>query len=455
MSAKKLVLVVIDGLTPGAFEHAVETGDARALASLAERGDYGRAVSTFPSLTPVCLASIATGAHPDAHRIPHLVWYHREERRIVEYGSSFAAMRAVGSRRVIRDAIIHMNRDHLARETPTIFETLDGAGLETAAVNMTCYRGPIRHRSTLPGLMPPAYGPRRFFYFNLFESDRTGAGLAVRARNLGSVDEYAAAVGRWLVTRDGFDFLLYYLPDHDFASHAHGPEGARAALARSDAAVGALLDAAGGVDEVLDRYAVVVCADHGQTPVTLGVRLESAFRDFRLLRPRGSPGAELVVTASNRVGMVYRLETCRSGVRELARRAEREPSVDAVLFREGAHAVVRRSGEELRFRPAPAGFETDGDDGLVPEPDALERVWTALANPKAGDLVVTAAPGVDFTDIGGRHHAGGGSHSSLAAGDSEVPMLTVGTGPPPCRIVDVAPLVAEHFGVRVPAARAA
>ena len=93
---KKLILVVIDGLTPEVFEDAVETESAPALAFLARHGSYRRGVSTFPSLTPVCLSSIATGAHPDVHRIPHLVWWNRGERRLVEYGSSFAAIRAAG-----------------------------------------------------------------------------------------------------------------------------------------------------------------------------------------------------------------------------------------------------------------------------------------------------------------------------------------------------------------------
>ena len=96
MTGKKLVLIVVDGMTPAAFERAVESGRAPALALLAARGAYRRATSVFPSLTPVCLSSIATGSGPDVHRIPHLVWWHREERRIVEYGSSFAALRAAG-----------------------------------------------------------------------------------------------------------------------------------------------------------------------------------------------------------------------------------------------------------------------------------------------------------------------------------------------------------------------
>src|SRR2546423_14305750 len=121
----------------------------------------------------------------------------------------------------------------------------------------------------------PAYGPKRFFFFNLFESDVTGAPMAVFGRAGGSIDAYAAAVGRWLVTRDGFDFLFYYLPDYDFASHALGPAETQEALVRSDAAIGALIEAARGPDEVLQRHAVIVCADHGQTRVERTVSLQS------------------------------------------------------------------------------------------------------------------------------------------------------------------------------------
>src|SRR6266498_3593805 len=107
--SRKVILIVIDGLTPSMFEAAVGDDRAPALSFLAEQGLYSRAISTFPSLTPVCLSSIATGAHPDVHHIPHLVWYDRRKARIIEYGSSFAAVRAAGMARSIFDAIINMN----------------------------------------------------------------------------------------------------------------------------------------------------------------------------------------------------------------------------------------------------------------------------------------------------------------------------------------------------------
>ena len=72
-ATKRAILIVIDGLTPAMFEQAVESGKAPALAFLAEHGRYRRAVTTFPSHTPVCLTSIATGAHPHLQRPPHLL----------------------------------------------------------------------------------------------------------------------------------------------------------------------------------------------------------------------------------------------------------------------------------------------------------------------------------------------------------------------------------------------
>jgi type I phosphodiesterase/nucleotide pyrophosphatase len=460
---KKLVLVVVDGMTPAAFERAVEGGRAPALALLAERGSYRQATSVFPSLTPVCLSSIVTGAGPNVHEIPSLVWWHRRERRIVEYGSSFAALRAAGMTQSLADTILNMNQRHLGAEAVTLFEALEDAGLVTAAVNITCYRGRHRHLPTVPLVTRAAYGPKRFFYYSLFESDRTGAPLAVRNRAAGSIDAYAAAVGRWLVTRDGFDFFAYYLSDFDYASHALGPEGAEdIALERTDAAIGALLEAAGGPDEFLDRYAVILHSDHGQTSVEQVTSLEDSFTGLE----------QIVVTASNRAGQVYLLPDARVDAATLARRLDGEPAVEVTLRLEGGEAVARRDGEELRFRPPAAeggmvsgpgaagfagdassragGWETSGDAALLDQPDALGRAWSALANPNAGELLVSAAEGWELTDLGGRHHAGGGSHGSLVARDSLVPVLTLGLDASPGRITEVAPAVLAHFGVEAP-----
>ena len=81
------------------LEDTLERG-APALALLAEHGRYRRGDLDLP----VADAGLPLGARdrraPDVHEIPQLVWYHRGEQRLVEYGSSFGAVRAAGTRAV-------------------------------------------------------------------------------------------------------------------------------------------------------------------------------------------------------------------------------------------------------------------------------------------------------------------------------------------------------------------
>src|SRR5256714_8932185 len=397
----------------------LEATDAPTLRYLLDSGTYRRALSTFPSLTPVCLASVATGGHPEVHGIPHLVWWHRAEQRLVDSASSFGALVAAGLARGIRDTIVNLNERHLFASAVTVYEALEDAGLTTAAINITPYRGRTRHVSSVPGL-PPVHGPKHFFFYSVYESDRTGATVAWRNRAGGSIDAYAGQVGRWLVTRDAFDLLVFYLPDYDYASHALGPDAAHDALGRADTAIAALVEAAGGREEFLERYAVVLCSDHGQS------RIERVAR----LRLDGA-----LVTASNRAAMVY-----GSDPRVLAAAFDDEPSVDVAVFLENGSLVARRGGDE--------------DLALLDRfPDGRTPAEAALRHPNAGEVVISAAPRPGFAHLARRSHVGGGSQRSPDGVDSEVPMLTIGFDEPPASITELKALFLRHFGVGV--ARAA
>ena len=162
-------------------------------------------------------------------------------------------------------------------------------------------------------------------------------------------------------------------------------------LARCDAAVGDLVRAAEGFDAFLERYAVIVLSDHGQTLVTEIARLGDRFRHE----------PETLVAASNRAAHVYRLgleraarwpsastasrrQACSSARRVRPWLAGKAPSLrleDASGAR--ARAATRRSSTSRR---APAA---------------------ALRCPNAGEVVVSASEGWEFEDLGGRHHLGG------------------------------------------------
>ena len=217
-------------------------------------------------------------------------WYHREEERYVEYGTSFRASQAFGFKRSLTDTIYNMNAEHLSRETPTVFETLDDAGVRTAGTTYLMYRGRHRHEVTNETALTriasvvfkqPVMGPREFFYADLFASRRTGCRSQLGLP--GVRDQHAGCVGEYLVEHDLFDFLLLSLPDNDTHSHKHGPDAQVTSLVAADKQIERLMTAAGGPDAFLEDHAVIVCSDHSQSLVEDEIDLFKAFDGFEVL----------------------------------------------------------------------------------------------------------------------------------------------------------------------------
>jgi hypothetical protein len=490
-SEKKLVLVVIDALKPAMLERAIATGRAPALSRVREEGVYvDDCVAAFPSVTPVCAATITTGAGPDGHRIPSMNWYHREEARYVEYGSSFSASRQFGVLRSLTDTVYRMNAEHLSREVETVFETLDDADVRTAGTTYLIYRGRHQHEvsneTALATIVTSTLfrrtidGPQELFYADIYASRKTGCRGQLGMP--GIRDQHTGCVGAYLVENDLFDFLLFSLPDNDAWSHKNGPHAQVTSIAAADRQLERLMHAAGGPDAFLDEHAVIVTSDHSQAPVEERIRLDQAFGEFDVATPRPSRsvGAEVALSPAQRAAMIYALDPERRDElveRSLASIRELD-GIDLVMWLTGEErqeAVVRSRRGELRFtaggdlEDARGGrWSIDGHLGALrgevqdgrflcsEYPDALARIWSALRCPTGGDVILSAAPGYEFVDWGGADHLGGGSHGSLHRSDSLGALMWCGTGPDSrdaraqWSLRDVAPLVREHFGVEVP-----
>jgi hypothetical protein len=491
---KKLVLAVIDAMKPAMLERAIREGHAPALELLRERGLHvDECVAAFPSVTPVCAASIATGLAPDRHLIPSMNWWHRGEQRYVEYGTSFKASQAFGFKRSLTDTIYNMNLEHLTAEDRTVFEVLDDAGVRTAGTTYLMYRGRHRHEVTDETALTrlastvfrePVYGPREFFYADLFASRRTGCRSQMGLP--GVRDQHAGCVGTYLVEHDLFDFLLFSLPDNDTVSHEKGPFAQVGSLAAADVQIERLMHAAGGADAFLEDHAVIVVSDHSQSRVEEGIDLLRAFDGFGVMPPSGSwgggnGGPEVALCPASRSAQVYVLDRDRRAavLRRVERTALALDGVDLAMKMTGhpdGEAAVRgeRGGAVRELRFAPRGdlrdrrgerWSVEGDldllglevrDGVLDSsvyPDALGRVWAALRCPTSGEVLLSAAPGYEFLDWGGASHVGGGSHGSLHANDSLGGLLWCGTGPDRTDVHDqwtlrdVVPMVRRHFGV--------
>jgi hypothetical protein len=486
VSSKKLVLVVIDALKPAMLERAIAAGRAPMLARVVEQGVYvNDCVAAFPSVTPVCAATITTGAGPDEHWIPSMNWYHREEARYVEYGSSFSASRQFGVLRSLTDTVYRMNAEHLSHEIDTVFEILDDAQLRTAGTTYLIYRGRHHHEvsneTALARIVTSTLfrrtidGPRELFYADLYATRKTGCRGQLGMP--GIRDQHTGCVGAYLVEHDLFDFLLFSLPDNDAWSHKNGPHAQVTSIAGADRQLERLMHAAGGPDAFFEDHALIVTSDHSQASVEERIRLDRAFAEFDVATPSParSIGAEVALSPAQRSAMVYVLdEDRRQEVMERAVQTARDVrGVDLVLWlTSGGDAVVQSPRGELHFAPGgeltdprgrnwsvegePAALAADLSDGRFQSheyPDALGRIWSALHCPRAGDILLSAAPSYEFVDWGGADHVGGGSHGSLHHSDSLGALLWCDTGPSSrdvreqWSLCDIVPMVREHFGL--------
>src|SRR5260221_2695232 len=366
------------------LERAVAEDRAPTFAALLERGVLvPDCVSSFPSVTPVACSEMVTGVGSDRHWISGMNWYHRLERRYVEYGSSLDATRAFGVFRALYDLVYNMNLAHLSPEVETLFERLDDAGARTACTPFLIYRGRHRHQVSLEGLMRRAvdatrlkfrhhtWGPGDLFYGDLYAS----RAVPCRSTSIpGARDGYAACCAAELAKEGLFDFLLLSLPDNDNYSHRYGPGASVESIAKADHCFAKLVEAAGGLDAFLADHALILVADHAQTPVHRGLPLaELLGHEWTVLQPSDDRPrlAQLAVSPTGRAAHVYLLpgegeraepaaDAAKLNVIEGVDLVCRMEAADGLPLRReepgpppaaGEWAVVERAGEALRFRP--------------------------------------------------------------------------------------------------------
>jgi hypothetical protein len=480
----KLIVTVIDGMKPTMAERAMRSGSAPALSAIRERGTYiDDCVAAFPSVTPVCAATIATGRLQDEHEIPSMNWYSRAEQRYVEYGSSFSASRKFGLNRQLVDTIFNMNATHLSPDVETVFETLDDAdAVRTACTTYLIYRGRHAHEISKDFALTRAasslfkrstLGPRELFYADIFASQRTSCWS--RMGIPGMRDQHAGCVGTYLVEHDLFDFLLLSLPDNDAHSHKYGPHAQIHSIAEADAELWRIMESGGGPDVFLEEHAMIVLADHSHSHVERVIDLTGTFADWKVLQPSGERGrqAELALCPAQRSAMIYiLLDPPATALPRVVASARAIEGVDLVMWRDaGGRAWIGGERGELSFVPGDEVADVRGRrwsvegeldtlratvaDGVLScdhYPDALARVWAALTCPTSGDVLLSAEPAYEFPDWGRRAHVRGGSHGSLHRVDSLGALLFCGVDAPPERadgnwsIADVAPMVLRHFG---------
>lgn len=455
-SASRVVFVLMDGARPDVLRLLLERGDLPHLARhVLERGSLRTGTTVFPSTTTVAYVPFLLGRYPGGVNLPGIRWLDR-------------ALAGGGLRDQWRAARSYCGpqagwvNDDLAA-APTMFSLVPESFAICSPVTRGLRRGAylIPVRRALLGTLAH-YAPR---WYRAFDHAVADAWIA-------------AALEPWR-------FLFVVFPGIDGVAHLTDPwhpdvlEGYR----RVDRALGAFAARAAASGE---HPLFVLSADHGFATVRRHWDVAEALEAIGVPTIRHPvhvwrPGARAAVMVSgNGCAHVY-LEP-RSG-RVTPRTAgeipgvlldwlRAQPAVELAAWRDGEGGVlVSRGADVARLTacgdsivyasrhgdPLRLGGPRRGEDldllllsRATPYPDAPRQLLQLLASPRAGDIVLAAAPGWDFR---GRweipeHRAG---HGSLTREHMEVPIVaSVPLGAAPVRTVDLMPLMLAHLGIAVP-----
>lgn len=483
--ARKVIYLIIDSFHPRALRSCLAQDKLPALSFLVERGRLEEGcISTFPTVTPVCTSTLATGVSPAKHGIPGFVWYHRGERRIIDYGSTWPAIIKNGLLRTARDLLFNLNHKQLSWEVSTIYEELESRGMTTAAVNPYIFRANVEYQAHIPFILKlltifqlsggKLYGPTGLCLGQIYQPPgelRQWVKGIHYWRKFGVNDTFSATGARWFLSQKQRPHLLtVYFPDTDSIAHKKDPDCCEPCLTTLDKNIQSILDSFLNWEKALEEYCFVLVGDHAQSTLkkerdTL-VKLPEMLAEYSQAKLGGEgpvEGKDIAICSNERSAYIYILQY-RPGMRKkIVDCLLEDPGIDQVIWKDDQWYHVRSNGKDTlsfqrggQFRDDygnqwdltgdKESLDLDLDSNLVQYgayPNALERISHCLDNPNAGDLVVTARLGHVLGGEGAPLRVGRGSHGSLHREDSLVPLIISGapTWIEKPRLLDVVPFI--------------
>ncbi len=504
MPSKPVILIIIDSLHPETLKKGMEAGKLPAFRFLAEQGTLSHCISIFPTVSPASITSLSTGVYPKDHHIPGIMWFSRQEKRIIHYWPTLSDLLAWRGYQIFTDLIENWNRTHLNPEVPTIFQELESRGLTCCSINYTVFRGGYEHLARSPKLLrlltgikkrytvrgprnlyfgtgilddpflEPEHRKAKFFLQDLFSAATEWltsriAGLTGPMRRYGFTDDYAGTLAHWVLSHQSNDFTLVYFNDFDLYSHRVGPEKTQPSLEIMDAQIQKMLNAFGPWDRALEKAAWIVIGDHAQT--SIGTRDSSLipisiYLSGYRMATKSDPSLEnkdLLVCANDRSCFIYLHQQKKGWKERLAQEVLLLEGVDQVFWKR-AHSYYGRKKDvdhkltwwrwgDLRDEYGNR-WGTYGSLGVVDGqvvnhqlrfgdyPNAFERVSGLLDFSDGPDLVLTARPGYEFEAYGLDFNRGGGNHGSLHHLDSLTALIIAGIESP---FKDTPPRIIDLF----------
>jgi hypothetical protein len=487
---KNVIWLIIDGCHAETFRNLYASGNLPNMRrAMGDALFVDQATSVFPSVTLVCLSSLATGCYPKTHGIVNNVWLDRAREPFGgrAYLSELDQTLACFDRKIMglpTGLLPDLNtggmlNNDIDPDAKTIYEVLGENGLNSFAVFNYVGRGATVWRR-----------PGRGDMLHYAEIDK-------RSHDYPRWDRLMINAAMKLTARHGLPNLLnLYFGGHDGQSH-HLGVGAQSDYLRKvvDLQMGRLFNQLQKKFTLTDLY-MVVSADHGQTgfPRAGAHRFIWKEQIVPMLRDTGpgtlvdggekseiDPTANVAYAIGNGAALFIYVKNRETGSWRTPPRFDED-------VRPVAHAVLRAADPACADRPSYIGPFLDSL--LVrTAPDQPYMVY-ANASPHQGpgqfmtprehyafrrDRYPEAAAliqgmehpnrGPDLAaildyDQGGWYFSDGahlGNHGSFTAEDIHVPLAFSGPGVPAStlpsgRIIDIAPTIASIFELSMPSA---
>ncbi|WP_260845508.1 alkaline phosphatase family protein [Paenibacillus sp. Y412MC10] len=474
-----IIFICVDTLMSQAIDKGIEQNKLPTFQFLMENGQYYRnVVTSFPTMSVSIDCTLLTGTYPDEHRVPGLVWYSTQDKKVINYGSGFWEIYRNGINQYLNDALIRMNGDHLNPQIPTIFEELDRMGLQSGSVNGLIYRGSADHQLNFPFWihMPTALpknvtvkGPNLFAYGAFSNPLKSVKRLPVSPiGKFGFNNEYSLEMVTHLIQNEQLpDFLYVYFPDLDQKIHKKGPSDLDGVI-RTDHQLKTLLQAFGSPEEALEKAVIIIMGDNGMAHVHPKNRqpvidLGQILNEYRILRQGGAvtDQTELILAINDRMAYLYKL-TSQYSFEQISEVLKADERIDILAWKDDDWIRVVRSGSSKKFAYRSQGDLVDpyhqswtlAEDPEVLDlqintqkntvdyghyPDVLRRLSAALHSHHGEYMVVTAKPGYELKYGSSPTHIGGAGHGGISQAESLVPLIIAGTDhkPESLRVVDL------------------
>lgn len=469
---KPIVLIVVDSLMTEPLQKAIKEGEVPAFSFLIKNGDfYPEFISSYPTMSVTIDSTLLTGTYANHHKIPGLIWFKKDEARMVSYGSGIAEIWDNRVKNVVADSVIHLNETHLSKEVLTIHEQLANAQIQTASINGLLYRGSFQQDLHVPKLLSitdllpkeiKVKGPMLFSLGALSQYNPENDRYKYVWKRMGVNNEFTANELTYLIEQEKLPaFTLAYLPDADASIHKNGP-GDRSEIKKADQALQKLLNSYGSWEEAVEEVTWVVMGDSGQSAIkeekeTALIDLNELLKGYTFLE-RGKENAQLAIAVNERMAYIY-LNDEEIPFSDIVESLKKDERIGFIAWRdEQINHVVISDDKELTFSPNgpyideyKQSWRLDGDLSTLDikdergilryhaYPDALARLYGALHSQTGKVIIVDAKPSYEFIEKHSHDHAGGGAHGSLHRVDSVVPLIVSDETerPPSNRLVDV------------------